>query len=108
MLLVSSALYQVEIGTEDIIRKDRKILDMLPDRKPQVTFSCDANSHTCAFQFWVAKVESFYCNLEDCDVKAIATANSNRTEYTCGQMQCSCIPERMLCGESGSVGMQRY
>lgn len=32
---------------------DRKILDMLPDRPPQVTFSCNRQDSTCSFQFWV-------------------------------------------------------
>ncbi|OBZ66190.1 putative ATP-dependent permease [Grifola frondosa] len=42
---------------------NRKILDMLPDRPPQVTFSCDRPSSSCQFQFWTAQVESFYCTL---------------------------------------------
>lgn len=51
-----------------LVKKDRKILDMLPDRPPQVTFSCDATAtpSTCDFQFWTAQVESFYCHLDDC------------------------------------------
>jgi hypothetical protein len=83
---------------------DRKILDMLPDRKPQVTFSCDQADHTCNFQFWVGGQESFYCSLDDCDARAIATRDQNATQYTCQSVQCRCIPDRMLCGESGSVG----
>lgn len=87
---------------------DRKILDMLPDRKPQVTFSCDRASDTCAFQFWIGQIESFYCDLQACDVRAIATPNANRTEYKCESMQCSCIPDRMLCGEAGSVDIGEF
>ncbi|THH15110.1 hypothetical protein EW146_g5317 [Bondarzewia mesenterica] len=37
---------------------NRKILDMLSDRPPQVTFSCDASDATCDFQFWTSQVES--------------------------------------------------
>lgn len=35
---------------------NRKIVDMLPDRAPQVTFSCDRPSRTCGFQFWIGRV----------------------------------------------------
>lgn len=73
---------------------NRKIIDTIPDNKPpQVTFSCSAggprsNSSlvgggrygfldddtldpsdkmgTCGFQFWVDRIESFYCKLEEC------------------------------------------
>lgn len=73
---------------------NRKIIDTIPNnRPPQVTFSCSAggpesNSSlssgrygllgddslepsdekgTCGFQFWVDRIESFYCKLEQCD-----------------------------------------
>ena len=107
MSLVSPVANSSMIATE-IAWTDRKILDMLPDRKPQVTFSCDRASDTCAFQFWIGQVESFFCDLQSCDVKAIATPNANRTEYKCESMQCSCIPDRMLCGESGSVDIGEF
>lgn len=69
---------------------NRKIRDTIPDGKePQVTFSCEAGGHhangsdlmdlydptatsignekgTCGFQFWVDRIESFYCKLTDC------------------------------------------
>lgn len=80
---------------------------MLPDRKPQVTFSCDASDATCNFQFWVGKVESFYCGLQNCTARSISTQDHNSTQYTCDTVQCSCIPDRMLCGEKGSVGASR-
>lgn len=83
---------------------DRKILDMLPNRKPQVTFSCAADDATCNFQFWVGGIESFFCGLQNCSAKPVATPESNSTQYHCDTVQCSCIPERMLCGEKGSVG----
>ena len=88
-------------------RADRKILDMLPGRPPQVTFSCDRPSRTCGFQFWIGRVESFYCGLTDCDTSARSTADGNSTSYSCGTVSCSCIPERMLCGEEGSIGASR-
>lgn len=86
---------------------DRKILDMLPDRPPQVTFTCDVPSSTCGFQFWIGKVESFYCGLSNCTSHLDVGYDSNFTEYTCQEMSCSCIPGKMLCGEDGSVGQWR-
>jgi hypothetical protein len=46
--------------------QDCKILDMLPGRPPQVTFNCESSNSTCAFQFWTAEIESFYCALSQC------------------------------------------
>lgn len=77
---------------------------MLPDRKPQVTFTCNIPSRTCGFQFWIGAVESFYCGLSNCTASLEIGYDSNSTEYNCGQMECACIPGRMLCGEDGSVG----
>lgn len=77
---------------------------MLPDRPPQVTFTCDAPSSTCGFQFWIGKVESFYCGLSNCTSHLDVGYDSNFTEYTCQDMNCACIPGKMLCGEDGSVG----
>lgn len=67
---------------------NRKIRDTIPDNKPpQVTFSCEAGGQhangsdimslydpmavgsekgTCGFQFWVDRIESFYCKLTEC------------------------------------------
>ncbi|OJK03004.1 hypothetical protein ASPACDRAFT_113584 [Aspergillus aculeatus ATCC 16872] len=82
---------------------NRKILDQLKDRKPQVTFSCEAEDNTCNFQFWVGKVESFYCGLDTCQWGLETTHNQNKTHYTCQNIHCECIPGRMLCGEEGSI-----
>lgn len=83
---------------------DRKIVDMLPDRPPQVTFSCDAPAGTCDFQFWTAQVESFYCALDTCQTEVRAGIESNTTLYNCEKIKCSCVPDRFICGEDGSVG----
>lgn len=83
---------------------DRKILDMLPGRPPQVTFSCDKTDATCSFQFWTAEIESFYCGLESCISERQTGYNSNTTTYTCDKIKCSCVPGRFICGEAGSVG----
>lgn len=73
---------------------NRKIIDTIPNNKPpQVTFSCSANGPnsnstvpvggrygllgddtldppdeqgSCGFQFWVDRIESFYCKLNEC------------------------------------------
>ncbi|KAH9053006.1 hypothetical protein EDB83DRAFT_2395574 [Lactarius deliciosus] len=82
---------------------NRKILDMLPDRPPQVTFSCDKTDATCDFQFWTAQVESFYCALNSCKTEVTPGYDYNTTSYVCEKMKCSCVPGRFICGEDGSV-----
>ncbi|KAH9030548.1 hypothetical protein EDB84DRAFT_1494016 [Lactarius hengduanensis] len=82
---------------------NRKILDMLPDRPPQVTFSCDKTGATCDFQFWTAQVESFYCALNSCKTEVTPGYDYNTTSYVCEKMKCSCVPGRFICGEDGSV-----
>ncbi|KAL4918939.1 hypothetical protein BDW62DRAFT_180150 [Aspergillus aurantiobrunneus] len=82
---------------------NRKILDQLKERKPQVTFSCEAEDKTCNFQFWVGQVESFYCGLDNCDWGLETDYDQNKTHYQCENIQCKCIPGRMLCGEEGSI-----
>ncbi|KAL4891743.1 hypothetical protein BDV59DRAFT_181660 [Aspergillus ambiguus] len=82
---------------------NRMILKQLDGRKPQVTFSCEAEDNTCNFQFWVDQKESFYCGLDTCDWNLQASHSQNKTFYKCDNIQCKCIPDRMLCGESGSV-----
>ncbi|XRM37962.1 FAD-dependent urate hydroxylase [Aspergillus tubingensis] len=82
---------------------NRKILDQLKERKPQVTFSCEAEDQTCNFQFWVGRVESFYCGLDKCQWGLETTHSQNKTHYTCENINCECIPGRMLCGEEGSI-----
>ncbi|KAL1758636.1 hypothetical protein FB107DRAFT_258437 [Schizophyllum commune] len=87
---------------------NRKILDMLPDRPPQVTFSCDAPSKSCDFQFWTAQQESFYCGLDECVSSRETTYDKNTTTYNCEKIQCSCIPGRFICGEAGSVDISDF
>ena len=84
---------------------DPGILELLPDRPPQVTFSCDKGAKTCLFQFWVDQVESFYCSLDQCtsDLQPEA-GGGNRTSYRCDKLSCSCVKDRFLCGENGSIG----
>ncbi|EEH04088.1 ATP-binding cassette protein [Histoplasma capsulatum G186AR] len=62
---------------------NRKIVDMLGDQKPEVTFSCKESDHKCNFQFWVDQVESFYCNLDTCKWGMESTYSQNKTTYTC-------------------------
>ncbi|CAE6514971.1 unnamed protein product [Rhizoctonia solani] len=82
---------------------NRKILDMLPDRPPQVTFSCDKRDSSCAFQFWIGQVESFYCALDKCENTIEVGYDTNTTKYHCDKIKCQCVTGRMLCGEEGSI-----
>ncbi|KAK2767639.1 hypothetical protein FQN54_003797 [Arachnomyces sp. PD_36] len=87
---------------------NRKILDLLGERKPQVTFSCDAEDEACNFQFWVDQKESFYCALDSCSFGMEASHDSNTTYYNCDNIKCKCVPGRMLCGEGGSVDISEF
>ncbi|KAF8632743.1 hypothetical protein AX15_001712 [Amanita polypyramis BW_CC] len=87
---------------------NRKILDILPGRPPQVTFSCDSSDRTCAFQFWTAEVESFYCALDQCESKVQRGYDVNTTSYSCAEIKCSCVPGRFICGEDGSVDIGEF
>ncbi|KAF9232949.1 hypothetical protein BU15DRAFT_90525 [Melanogaster broomeanus] len=87
---------------------NRKILDMLPDRAPQVTFSCDNATSTCSFQFWTAQEESFYCALDSCTSGSTPGYDTNTTEYACEKIKCKCIPGNFLCGEDGSVDISDF
>ncbi|WEW59685.1 FAD-dependent urate hydroxylase [Emydomyces testavorans] len=87
---------------------NRKILDQLKERKPQVTFSCSAADHTCNFQFWVDQKESFYCALNTCDWSTNVEYDKNSTDYKCEHIKCRCIPGRMLCGEDGSIDIGEF
>jgi len=82
---------------------NKKILDQLKDKKPQATFSCDAETDECNFQFWVDQRESFYCSLDTCSSDWNAESDRNTTRYRCENIQCACVPDRMLCGEAGSI-----
>jgi ABC-type multidrug transport system ATPase subunit len=52
---------------------------------------------------WVDKRESFYCGLDTCTDSWTAESDRNITNYKCENIQCRCIPGRMLCGEDGSI-----
>ncbi|KAI6970506.1 hypothetical protein KC332_g13226 [Hortaea werneckii] len=82
---------------------NKKILDQLKTQKPQATFSCNAERHECNFQFWVDQKESFYCALNDCEWNAEATDIRNKTTYRCENVQCKCVPGRLLCGSENSI-----
>ena len=98
---------------------NRKILDQLKDKKPQATFSCNKETAECNFQcessfddvvyfqltnvVWVDQKESFYCGLDTCTDEWHAESDRNTTKYRCENIQCACIPDRMLCGEAGSI-----
>ncbi|KAI6025447.1 hypothetical protein EDC04DRAFT_2869360 [Pisolithus marmoratus] len=87
---------------------NRKILDMLPGRPPQVTFSCDNATSTCSFQFWTAEKESFYCALDTCTSQKKAGYDADTVTNACEHIKCKCIPGRFLCGEDGSVDISDF
>jgi ABC-type multidrug transport system ATPase subunit/ABC-type multidrug transport system permease subunit len=85
---------------------NKKIVEILDGKKPQVTFSCDREDDICNFQFWIAQKESFYCELSSCDFQY--DLQTNVSHYKCKDVSCKCIPGRMLCGESGSIDISDF
>lgn len=83
-----------------------KIISILDGKKPEVTFSCNRTAAACDFQFWIEQKESFYCDLSECDYKY--DLKSNKTHYRCESVACKCLPDRMLCGESGSIDISEF
>lgn len=53
-------------------------------------------------------MESFYCALDTCSFDAKNEYNRNTTDYKCENIECSCIPGRMLCGEEGSIDIGEF
>ncbi|RMZ87504.1 hypothetical protein DV736_g5264, partial [Chaetothyriales sp. CBS 134916] len=87
---------------------NKAILDQIEPRIPQVTFSCNAAEETCNFQFWVDQKESFYCALDSCTWSAQSSNLRNTTKYECEKIRCSCVPDRFLCGETGSIDISDF
>lgn len=85
---------------------NEKILQILGNKKPQVTFACDKNDKSCNFQFWIDQIESFYCGLDNCSFNY--NLNANTTQYTCENAKCKCIPGTMLCGANGSIDIGEF
>ncbi|KJR85892.1 ABC transporter (Adp1) [Sporothrix schenckii 1099-18] len=87
---------------------NKQILSILNGKIPQVTFTCDRNSSECDFQFWVDQRESFFCHLRECESGAQFDEAANHTEYHCKNIDCSCVSDRMLCGEDGSIDLSDF
>ncbi|AAS52871.1 AER190Wp [Eremothecium gossypii ATCC 10895] len=85
---------------------NEKIVEMLGDKKPQVTFACNKTAGECDFQFWIDQEESFYCGLNECNFNY--DLGSNSTHYECSEIRCECIPGRMLCGQKGSIDISEF
>jgi len=85
-----------------------KIKNLLGTQKPQVTFTCKKEDATCQFQFWVDERESFYCDLDTCESDTGFSESLNTTSYACENIKCSCVPDRMLCGENGSIDITDF
>ncbi|KAI2604129.1 uncharacterized protein GGS25DRAFT_449216 [Hypoxylon fragiforme] len=87
---------------------NEKILSMLDGKIPQATFTCGKETGVCDFQFWIDRVESFYCHLQDCESGADFTSDRNSTSYECPKVECGCIKDRMLCGAEGSIDLTEF
>lgn len=85
---------------------NKKIISILKGQKPQATFSCNKTAGECDFQFWIDQKESFYCDLTKCEYNY--DIDKNTTRYQCKDMACKCIPDRMLCGEAGSIDISEF
>ncbi|KAJ2740733.1 (ABC) transporter, partial [Coemansia sp. BCRC 34301] len=66
---------------------------------PKMTFGCNKNSSMCDAQFWVNGKESFYCDLDRCNIGRWGAEST--AAISCQRMKCSCIPGRFLCGNYG-------
>lgn len=77
---------------------NQKLVKLLgADRKPEATFSCNATSAKCTFEFWTGGDQSFYCAFDECEFQG----NGETFKYECKQAQCNCVAGRTLCGASG-------
>ena len=85
---------------------NEKIIELLPNQKPQVSFHCDNSDKECYFQFWTNQVESFYCGFDTCEFTYDLKKNS--THYKCETAQCKCIPGEFLCGKSGFIDISDF
>ncbi|KAK6456451.1 uncharacterized protein RJT20DRAFT_128355 [Scheffersomyces xylosifermentans] len=83
-----------------------KIISVLGGKKPQATFNCNKTAQTCNFQFWIDQKESFYCDLGQCKLDYDLAGNT--THYNCESVACKCLPDRMLCGEAGSIDISDF
>jgi len=50
------------------------------------------------------------CHLKECESTADfdLVGNKNSTLYKCEKVTCECIPDRMLCGENGSIDISEF
>lgn len=87
---------------------NEKILFMLDGKIPQASFTCHKETGFCDFQFWVDRVESFYCHLANCESSATFTEDQNSTFYKCPDVKCGCIKDRFLCGLEGSIDLTDF
>lgn len=85
---------------------NKKILEILKGRLPQISFSCDKKKSSCDFQFWIDQIESFYCNLDTCSFDY--DLNTNTSHYSCDNAKCKCIPGTTLCGAKGSIDIGEF
>ncbi|KAJ3018387.1 hypothetical protein HKX48_002938 [Thoreauomyces humboldtii] len=81
---------------------NKAIKDVLEGKRADITYTCDKPSSECQFQFWIDELESFYCQLSECQSTQEHVNGADRsimkTSITCDKMNCSCFPNRLLCG----------
>lgn len=78
------------------------------DRGDNTQDDSDPSKGTCSFQFWVDRIESFYCKLDDCEWEGRGSYESNTTFYQCKTIECACVADRFLCGQDGSVNIDDF
>ncbi|TPX43569.1 hypothetical protein SeMB42_g01127 [Synchytrium endobioticum] len=87
---------------------NKGIVDLLKEKQPQVTVSCNRTASECDFEFWIDQKESFYCQLSHCDYIQENSYARNVSKYKCDGIKCKCVPGRMLCGEQNSIDLSDW
>jgi hypothetical protein len=63
-------------------------------------------THTHKHVVWVNNIETFYCEMGECESEANAESSANFTTTMCKSMNCGCIKNTFLCTPEGdNVGM---
>ncbi|KAJ3069853.1 hypothetical protein HDU98_007087 [Podochytrium sp. JEL0797] len=88
---------ECKVTNEGVVRNLKK--------SAEVTFTCSKHDASCAFQFWVAGSESFYCALNNCAFTTLHEHAKNKSTVACKNLDCRCLPGKTLCGEPGSIDL---
>ncbi|TPX68950.1 hypothetical protein CcCBS67573_g07015 [Chytriomyces confervae] len=77
-------------------------------RPAEVTFTCNKETASCNFQFWVEGSESFYCGMSKCAFTRKEAHDRNSSVVACEHLDCKCLPGKILCGEPGSIDLSDW